>query len=262
NQANPAQDAYSYSFRPGYIDESGNFQSWISDSVYRSLLLGSSNLRYNTWRWSFPSGNGTVAQRDEFRRQLEAARIPSAAALAIACRLANLSPGAAGCPSSLPNRDTPQDLRDNSGRVIGAFHLQGQTLRVIRDEDLSYEAQVTRVDAFLYSNFRIAGKTSMLGMAINGGLVAKELGILAPGRTAATWWMGNRYSFLSSQSDANRGCNAPGQPYFVAGSENCLLTVHYDHRLRNGGYGYNMVLGNPGQTVSWRLSADPAERVR
>ncbi len=33
NQANPAQDAYSYSFRPGSVDSSGNFNPWISDSV-------------------------------------------------------------------------------------------------------------------------------------------------------------------------------------------------------------------------------------
>jgi len=258
NHSDPRQEAYSYSMRPGWIDSRGSFNSWISDQFYRDVLLGSQNLPYNTWRWAFEAPQQTVAQRDRIRTELERARIPSNTAIAIACRLAGLAGGSNGCPGSLSDQG---DILDGRGRVVGRYHLQGQTLRVIRDEALSYEAQVTRVDAFLYSNFRIAGKTSMLGMAINGGLVAKELGILAPGRQAAEWWMSSRYNFLSSNSDSRRGCNAPGQPYYVEDSEHCLLTVNYDHRLRNGGYGFNLVQGNPGQTVAWRLSADPNERV-
>lgn len=265
NQSNPSLDAYSYSFRPGSVDTSGNFNAWISDDFYRNTLLGSSNLTYNTWRWGFPSPSGTTAQRrtnrDNIRNQLVAARIPSNAALAIACRLAGISGTSNGCPSSIPGANGGQDLRDNSGNVIGYFHLGGTTLRVVRDQSLSYETQVTRVDAFLYSNYRIAGKTSMLGMAMNGGLIAKELGILAPGRYKG-WWKSGRYNFLMSPTDNNRQCNNPGQTFFVADTEDCALTVNYDHRLRNGGYGFNLVVGNPGQTVSWRLSADPSERVR
>jgi len=257
NHTDPRREAYSYSMRPGWIDGSGNFNSWISDQFYRDVLLGSQNLAYNTWRWDFSAAQGTVAQRDQIRSELQRARIPPGTANTIACRLAGLAAGENGCPGSLPNAG---DILDDRGRVVGRYHLSGQRLHVMRDEALSYETQVTRVDAFLYSNFRIAGKTSMLGMAINGGLVAKELGILAPGRQAAGW-MGSRYSFLSSNTDSRRGCNAPGQPYYVEGSENCLLTVNYDHRLRNGGYGFNLVQGNPGQTIAWRLSADPGERV-
>jgi hypothetical protein len=257
NHTDPRREAYSYSMRPGWIDSGGNFNSWISDQFYRDVLLGSQNLAYNTWRWDFGPAQGTVAQLNQIRSELQRARIPPGTANIIACRLAGLI-GRDGCPSSLPRAG---DILDDRNRVVGRYHLSGQTLRVMRDEALSYETQVTRVDAFLYSNFRIAGKTSMLGMAINGGLVAKELGILAPGRQAAEWWMGSRYSFLSSDTDSRRGCNAPDQPYYVEGSENCLLTVNYDHRLRNGGYGFNLVQGNPGQTVAWRLSADPGERV-
>ncbi|WP_337867798.1 hypothetical protein [Meiothermus sp.] len=266
DQSNPSQDAYSYSFRPGSVDTSGNFNAWISDDFYRNILLGTTNLTYNTWRWGFPSPSGTTAQRrtnrDNIRNQLVAARIPSNAALAIACRLAGISGTSNGCPSSIPGANGGQDLRDNSGNVIGYFHIQhGTTLRVVRDQPLSYETQVTRVDAFLYSNYRIAGKTSMLGTAMNGGLIAKELGILAPGRYKG-WWKSSRYNFLSSPTDDRRECNRPGQVYWVADTEDCALTVNYDYRLRNGGYGFNLVVGNPGQTVSWRLSADPSERVR
>ena len=266
SQSDPAQDAYSYSFRPGSIDSSGNFTAWISDDFYKNTLLGSSNLTYNTWRWNFGTPPNTIPARVDFRNiiqnQLVAARIPSNAALAIACRLADLSAGSNGCPSSIPSLNAGQDLRDNSGNVIGYIHIDGdRNLRVVRDESLLYETQVTRVDAFLYSNYRIAGKTSMLGMAMNGGLVTKELGILAPGRYKG-WWKSSRYDFLASPTDSRRQCNSPGETFFVADTEDCALTVNYDHRLRNGGYGFNLVVGNPGQTVSWRLSADPAERVR
>lgn len=270
NQANPAQDAYSYSFRPGSVDSSGNFNPWISDSVYKNLLLGSANLSHNTWRWYFgPPPSTTTAKvsyRNTLRDQLVAARIPSKAALAIACRMAGLSAGSNGCPPSIPSFGAGQDLRDDSGNLLGYLDIRGSvnngsTLRVMRDQPLPYETQVTRVDAFLYSNYRIAGKTSMLGMAMNGGLIAKELGILAQGRYKG-WWLPSRYNFLSSPTDPNRQCNNPSGTYYEADTEDCALTVNYDHRLRNGGYGFNLVAGNPGQTVSWRLSADPGERVQ
>ncbi|GIW36598.1 MAG: hypothetical protein KatS3mg073_0743 [Meiothermus sp.] len=266
NQSNPAQDAYSYSFRPGSIDASGNFTGWISDDFYKNTLLGSSTLAYNTWRWNFGAPPSSTSAKVSFRNTIETelvnARIPSNQARAIACRLASLSAGSNGCPSSIPPNNGGQDLRDNSGNVVGYIHIQdGRTLRVVRDQALSYETQVTHVDAFLYSNFRIAGKTSMLGLAMNGGLIAKELGILAPGRYKG-WWKSSRYNFLSSPTNTSRQCNSAGQQYYVADTEDCALTVNYDHRLRNGGYGFNLVVGNPGQTVSWRLSADPNERVQ
>lgn len=266
NLNNPSQDAYTYSFRPGSLDSRGNFKTWMSDDVYRNLLLGKQNMTHYTWRWSLgnpPSDpRQRVGYRNYIRNELIAARIPSKQALAIACRLAGLSANTNGCPSSIPSGNGGQDLRDDSGNVIGYFYIRsggwGANLYVVQDRDLPYETQVSQVDAFLYSNLRIAGKTNMMGMAVNGGLVTKELGILAPGRVK-TWWMRHRrYDFLSSRSD----CNSPGQRFYVAGTEDCALTVNYDHRLRNGGYGYNLVLGNPGQTISWRLSADPGERVR
>lgn len=263
NQANPSQDAYTYSFRPGSLDSSGNFNTWISDDNYRNLLLGTQNMTYYTWRWDFGAPpSDRVRFRDNIRDQLVASRIPSKQALAIACRLAGLSANKNGCPSSIPGGNGGQDLRDDSGNVIGYFDIRNsRTLRVVQDRNLPYETQVSQVDAFLYSNLRIAGKSTMTGLAMNGGLIAKELGILAPGRMKG-WWKPSRYSFLSSPSDSRRECNSPGQRFYVAGTEDCALTVNYDHRLRNGGYGYNLVVGNPGQTVSWRLSADPGERVR
>jgi hypothetical protein len=266
NQSNPSQDAYSYSFRPGSVDTSGNFSTWISDDFYRTALLGSSNLAYNTWRWNFGTPPSTTSARVSFRNTIEseliAARIPSNDARAIACSLANLSANSNGCPSSIPSLNAGWDLRDNNGSVIGYLYIDGErNLRIVRDQALSYATQVTRVDAFLYSNYRIAGKTSMLGMAMNGGLIAKEVGILAPGRYKG-WWKSSRYNFLSSPTDDRRECNRPGQALWVEDTEDCALTVNYDYRLRNGGYGFNLVVGNPGQTISWRLSADPSERVR
>lgn len=271
NIDNPQRDAYSFSFRPGQVDANGNFQPWIPDHLYRSLLLGEMGMRHNTWRWGFwvPQANEKVAWRDRVRDELVRARLPSEVALRVACVLAAIGPGQEGCPQDLPSTNTPIPLRDSDGNEIGAFHIDRssdspgtwQILRVIRDQELTYENQVTRVDAFLYANFRIAGKTSMLGMVINGGVVAKELGILAPGRYGVSWWAGSRYSFLDSPTDPRRECNAPGQAYYVEGSEDCRFTIRYDYRLRNGGYGFHLVQGNPGQTVGWRISDRPSERV-
>lgn len=269
---NPQRDAYSFSFRPGQVDANGNFQPWIPDHLYRSLLLGEMRMRHNTWRWGFwvPQEGEKVAWRNRVRDELVRARLPSGVALRVACVLAAIPPGQNGCPSNLPSTNTPIPLTDARGNQIGAVHIDRssdtpgswQILRVIRDEELPYENQVTRVDAFLYANFRIAGKTSMLGMVINGGAVAKYLGILAPGRYGVSWWAGSRYGFLDSPTDPRRECNAPGQAYYVEGSEDCRFTIRYDYRLRNGGYGFHLVQGNPGQTLGWRISDNPAERVR
>ncbi len=273
-------DAYSYSFRPGYINPgNGEFAPWISDADYRRLLLGQESLAYNTWRWSFYHWEGNLAAyRNRVQRLLEPSLLrgtnrssPEAEAWArdtanrLACTLAKLLGNPPGCPDGNPEREGDLTFQ---GNPIGYFHIQREgempTIRVVWDQALEYGAQVTRVDAFLYSNLRIVGRTSMLGVAMNGGLVAKELGILAPGRRGA-WWMdgapwntNSRYRFLWERRD----CANPGTAYHVEGTESCALTVNYDHRMRNGGHGFNLVVGNPGQTVAWRLSADPGEQVR
>ncbi|MBF6593790.1 MAG: hypothetical protein IVW51_04985 [Thermaceae bacterium] len=250
--ANP-NDAYSYSFRPGSINSSGGFTPWLSDAFYKNQLLGQQSFTYNTWRTGLPgrnSGESDKAFITRITNALVAARLPKSEASAIAQRYVN-GDGAWG--------------QDFSG---GHWYFDGgNTLRVIIDNKQSYPAQVTQVDAFLYSNWRIAGKTSMQALAVNGGMIAKQLGVLAPGRKVETWWtdtLGNwdgwsgKYDFLNDPKQAQ--C-ASGQTYYVPGTNDCALTVNYDYRLRNGGFGYDLVKGTPGQTIAWRLSGNTADRV-
>ncbi len=234
-QAVNGYDAYDYSLRPGAIDSGGNFNSWLSDALYQQIL-GTKTYDYNSWRW-----NARGVSRQELRNQL-----------------APLGVSAASADALFDNKDS-RSLRDASGNIIGwARWNGGGTLRVIIDPPRTYENQVTRVDSFLYANQRIAGKTSMLGMAINGGMVAKEIGVLAPGRRRAWWMPSGRYGFLNNSAQT---CGS-STPYYDPDVEACRLTVNYDHRLRNGGYGFNLVSGIIGQTLSWQLADDYSDRVR
>jgi len=257
--SNP-DDAYSYSFRPGSVNSDGSFTPWLSDTFYKQTLLGQKPYQYNTWRTgnlSRYNGEDDQAFHDRIQASLIAARIPSNAANDIACAVSGLSGSDNGCPDNPPRNG---DIYDNKGKKWGHFSWDGgSTLRVMVDVTQSYETQVTQVDAFLYSNWRIAGKTSMQALAVNGGMIAKQLGVLAPGRKVETWWTGNYYSFLNDPTKAK--CASSGQTYYVPGTNDCALTVNYDYRLRNGGFGYDLVKGTPGQTIAWRLSGNTADRV-
>lgn len=260
-------DAYTYSFRPGNLKADGSFSQWMTDDFYKGTLLGSETFSYNTWRTSLSknSGESSAAYRDRIKSELLRTDVFSNfgvpatnAASAIACRIAGLSGSKNGCDSSPPSDGA---ITDNSGRKLGYFNVSGGDLRVMVDGDRNYETQVNRIDAFLYSNWRIAGKVSMQSVALNGGMIAKELGVLAPGRKVETWWA-KGYDFLNNPSNSDAACGAAGQKYYVPGTDDCALTVNYDYRLRNGGYGYNIVKGDPGQTIAWRLADQAKDRVK
>lgn len=238
---NQSSDAYSYSFRPGSIDSStGNFKNWMSDDFYRTNILGSQNYTFNSWRTDFGSDNATT-----IKNKLVAAGIPSTTATTIANNVVSGNGG-----------------EGNFSSNTGYYRIDGTTVRVIFDSSRSYETQVTQIDGFMYSNLRIAGKTSMQALGISGGMISKEIGILAPGRHKA-WWMNNsRYDFLNDSVKCSSSSRTTiNTAYLVRTAEDCALTVNYDHRLRNGGYGFNLVEGNPGQTMSWRLSDSQSEKV-
>ena len=63
------------------------------------------------------------------------------------------------------------DLKTVGDKTVGfvQWDKENDTMRVVVDPPQAYQKQVTRVDAFLYANQRIAGKTFMSPMVINGG---------------------------------------------------------------------------------------------
>lgn len=249
------QDAYTYSMRPGSINTDGSFSSWMNDSFYRQNILGSKNYTYNTWRTAF-SQNAGESQSDYYTRiktEMINSSIPTAQADAIACEIAG------GCAYATTSQG---DLLNASNNPFGYYRVDGSTVRVMVDTSAPDVTQVTQVDAFLYSNLRLAGKTSQQAMRINGGMIAKELGILAPGRTRPWWVQGMRYNAIGTTGgDALSDCDNSGDPYYVADTQDCALTVNYDWRLKSGGYGFGLVEKDAGQTLAWRLADNSTDKV-
>lgn len=239
----PSSEAYSYALRPGSIAASGKFTPWMDDATYRASVLGEEERTFNSWRASI--GNKLP---DETLAQYQARQRPALTASGVSNDLAqvvltSIFSGVNG------------DFRDQDM----AINVSGRTIRVLVNARRTSETQVKRVDAFLYANRRIAGKTSMSPLSINGGMIAKEIGILAPGRIRPGW--APNEAPYNSLNDKTSACG-PGTASYVADTEDCAFTVNYDYRLRNGGYGYNLVTGNVGQTIIWKLADAAADQVR
>ena len=295
--AKQGEDAYDYSLRPGAVDSSGTFDGWLTDDQYQAIL-GKEKRSYNTWRKDVKRTDlegepGEADDLDQLREQFghyqfgteEAPdKISDESLRALLCRT--------GCNNGSAQRI---DLVTENGKTVGLaqWDKDDDTLRVVIDTPQVYQKQVTRVDAFLYANQRIAGKTFMSPVVINGGLIAKEIGILAPGIRRSGFmprnWSGpgnrDRYGFLdeidcteydSSKQLVSRGMSvlspdaveddavqASGThiPY-DPDSDDCALTINYDYRLRNGGFGYNLVAANVGQTTGWKIADKRSQHVR
>jgi hypothetical protein len=274
-KGNLNNDAYSYSMRPGSIDEtSGDFVPWLTDGLYQDIL-GTETRKYDTWRYDI--ADKSTVDTAEVLKQFGKYNL-SAASLD---NILKAITGTGGKNFDVTNAD---------GQIIGIVDWDGgQTIRVTIDEAFTYEKQITKVDAFLYSNQRIAGKTFSAPLVINGGMISEEIGILAPGLTKMPYWGDRaRYDFFgdpTSSNPANRpDCsqsNAAFLENFVPGklpedvttadteqlssfqpdSDDCALTVNYDHRLRNGGLGYNLVSAALGQTLTWQIGDKKSDQV-
>lgn len=236
-----SKDAYSYAIRPGAVS-GGNFTSWMSDATYRSQYLGTQKMTFNTWR----SDIGQETNKETLTAYLSR-------------KLSILTD--AGINKTLATTVLTNIYNDKNGDFSDAnmtVDVSGSTIRVLINQERDYETQVKRVDAFIYSNRRIAGKTSMSPLAINGGMIGKEIGILAPGRVRPDWAPDKApYNALNNRTNS---CG-PTTAYYVPNTEDCAFTLNYDYRLRNGGYGFNLVNGNVGQTVVWKLADAAADQV-
>ncbi|MCA9840207.1 MAG: hypothetical protein KC422_25075 [Trueperaceae bacterium] len=269
--AGNAVDAYDYSLKPGSIDTTGNFNSWMSDDLYQQLL-GTETRKNDYWRKSIGDRENlrpadvndpasVTAAMDYLRTMFGPAgsQLSEASLLAIMCL--DASKAAISCGDVA--------LTDSSGNNIGSLTGNG-TVRVTITSAATYEKQVTNVDAFLYSNQRIAGKTFGAPMVINGGMVSRDIGILAPGidggigaKIDAQEESCGDQSFADQFRDTSLLDTDPNyyNGAFNPDADDCALTVNYDYRLRNGGYGFNLVAQDVGRTSSWRVGAKRSDRV-
>ena len=282
-----AKDAYDYAMKPGTVTENGSFKPWTSDATYRSFL-GEQSYTFNTWRTNVKRDD--YSQKDIEQKLIEA-RIPPKAAAAIAEKLKKGENGQriefneatrVDCSGNSAGRGNGNGNNCTEGdKIKGTAYIQtdwdnkakkfsdSSSVRVIIDNNQVWETPVTRVDAYLYANQRIAGKTSMQALAVNGGLVAREIGVLAPGRRTSTWWTGDghkksdgtRGNEYKDLLNANNACG-PNSGYAVPDTEDCAFTINYDHRMRNGGYGFNLVQGTIGMTLSWELADKTNQQVK
>jgi hypothetical protein len=267
-QAKNAKDAYNYSFQPGMVKSDGGFNNWLPDNLYQGIL-GTETRKYDTWRYTVPD-RATMTLAD-LQKQFSSYGVTDDILTSMLC------------PTTCSNKNV--DLKNATGNVIGQAVWSGKDsadpddfdLRVIIDPAFTYEKQVTKVDAFLYANQRIAGKTFNAPLSINGGMIGQEIGVLAPG-IEKQWWMDSRYTDILNGKDISGGLENRCQdedfvkqfttesdptksPAFNTYAIDCALTINYDFRLRNGGLGFNLVTPDAGQTMSWKLADSKAERV-
>lgn len=260
----PGVAAYDYSLKPGQIKPDGSFEAWLDDTTYQDIL-GRETRPYNTWRYG-ADGTRNQITLDTLKEQFAAYNVSDASLVPMLCTTR----------VECDNKRGLFEMKDLSNNVIGLVHWGKsgsdtgvETMRVMMNPRIDAEKQVTRIDAFLFANQRIAGKTFMAPTVINGGLIAKDIGVLAPG-IRKEWWMNSSYDFLDTKVnnptlDCTDRSSLTGHGLenvaFNPDADNCALTVNYDFRIRNGGFGFNLVGRNAGQTVGWQIAAKRSDHV-
>jgi hypothetical protein len=264
---------------PGQTDQDGNFSRWMSDAEYRTLL-GKEKVDYGIWRTRFrfddpmdPNNGGKPPERYkntgdvarkimDLKKELEDAGFPKDLTTELATEIITIKTPVSTAKPWLKNFD---GLTVDGKKVSGTLSFNGSYLRVAMKEAYDYPTEVTQLDAFLYANNRIAGKLAARGGFVNGGLIARELGVLAPGRN------GYNAAWLTNLSEADQAafnnCDRKARPLdSVDDADNstpgkCNYAVNYDHRLRNGGYGFNLYQGATGITSDWSFDSDGTHNV-
>jgi hypothetical protein len=277
-------DPYDDLIAPGSTNSSGTFSRWMSDAEYKSIL-GTESLPNNTWRSNI--------NKDTYSGS-NSAKLSAIKADLINSGLPNNSQTTA-IATAIRDDVNPFKLKysgtDKNGQpVTGTTYFDGGSIRVAINQARTYKTETSAVNAFLYANSRIAGRMSQRGGYVNGGMIAREIGVLAPGKNDGTdWWLNGWYESSPGvwTEDLTKGldwdtrrkytnCDPVARPtdtsVDAAISErtdewgtkwkSCDFAVNYDYRLRNGGYGYNLLQGNDGTTQDWQLDPDGSKKVQ
>jgi hypothetical protein len=292
---------YEHLIAPGQTGKDGQFSRWMSDAEYQAFL-GKEEIKHGLWRTSFrfddpsdPKKGGVTPEQYQntgdvnlkvknLVKELEASGFPQDTAF-----LEKLAKTIIENPQSIQTKEWIQDFSGKTAggqQVSGRVSFDGSYLRVAMIEPYQYAKEVMELDAFLYANNRIAGKLGPRGGYINGGMIARELGVLAPGRNGYNRnWLREAAIDGKKLSPENQRafafCNrSPGSTDSVGDADNstiyikdtyiqgedttentCNYAIRYDHRLRNGGYGFNLYQGTSGITSDWSFDLTGDQKV-
>lgn len=148
----------------------------------------------------------------------------------------------------------------------GTYADQGRLVRndgrIVDVGKHTWPTQVQHIDGFLYANKRIGG-TSRYALTINGGMASSAIGVLAvydytgsylPSSNMTTtsnsnaFLAGHRTWMNQNETDMVRTYTDPADPN-VRSDPLRRFILNYDYRLRNGGYGYNLIEGGAGERL-------------
>ncbi len=259
-------DPYKPIMAPGTTDAGGNFVPWLSDDQY-DTINGTEDLDHNTWRTNVYPENlpGKTSQEkiNALTQQLINAGLPGPATAGSGAT--NWAYQIASNLIKAKAQTAAYSGADQDGNFVsGSFKTDGiNSVRVAVNQTRAYKTESVQVDAFLYANSRVAGKFSGRGGHINGGMIGREIGLLAPGKTFENDFY--TYPLARSDRDAYHYCH-PGTNDITEDSSKsggqCGYAINYDYRLRNGGYGYNLIKGVLGGTQEWQLDQDGSRAVK
>ncbi len=248
-------------FDPASPTDNSTFKPWMSQTEYRAIL-GTKQYENMVWRAaSMPAsarGSELGSWWDSNWVGNQGRYVPSADT--------NFSSANGG---AFPSGDARTGLfvRGSGGTGTGTAYVMEQGMS-------TFPTEVRRIDAFVYANKRVAGR-STFGLVVNGGIAAEHVGYLAPGTHHITnnsnSSPGNRWLHNSSlvsgsptgsasvlawyNDGTNDGGNIGGVVGTVSGTPQAFNAhgdridysfINYDYRLRNGGYGFNLVDGAAG----------------
>jgi len=275
-QAHPVENTYvankyEGSIKPSVITGDNEVKQWISDFQYKQVMgvhqeqeehgNQKNGIRDDTWR-------GTISgDRAQCKEQL----MDNGFTDAQAETLLNSGTGWKDAQSAYISGDNSgtsrnftiravwdenlmtgnagiQDYFNQFAVMMGAADADGDG---VPDDAYNYEnatsriptvKQVENVDAYLYANRRVGGKISGTNLNIFGGMAAREVGVLVPGKNKEWWMQNSRYNWLGNLGDNPNNHMKYG-----------YMGINYDYRLNEkNGKGLDLLTGiNYGRVISW-----------
>lgn len=206
---------------PGQVNSDGSFKSWMSQEEFREVL---GTQVYQDMVWRMPQTSDASILNKELGAGWDS-------------RYNSMSSG---------QKWYDDDYFGEPGK--GLYVSKGGSTYVMETGAKGWPAQVTHIDAALYSNKRIGGLTSMiLGLTINGTLISGNVQVLAAGRGNFTGWFTSTPDYGDPLTRALSWQDTTGTNAF--GDLQNGFYLKYDYRLRNGGLGFGLIDSATGERI-------------